>query len=264
MTRFDAALIVRAAMALSAITAVAACTSAPSDSSSTTTSATTTATTVTTTTKAPDAMATPSTPADTAWHALVDATNSSAAWRAYKTQAFPTTWHLADGVMSKTGSVEDLISRDDFGDFELAWDWKVSPGGNAGIFYRANEEYDKVYWSGTEYQLLDDAKHPDGKSRLTSAGAAYGLYPAPAGIVKAGGEWNSSRIIARGPHIEHWLNGKKLLEYEAWSPEWEAKVKAAKFSAYPNYGRAKRGHIGIQGDHDGALSIRNMRIRGLQ
>ena len=260
MTRLDATLIVRAAVALSAITAATACTSAPSSSGSTTT----TATTVTTTTSETAAMTTPAMTTDSAWHALVDATNSSSAWRAYKTDAFPASWHIADGVLSKTGSAEDLISRDEFGDFELSWDWKLSPGGNAGIFYRANEEYDKIYWSGTEYQLLDDAKHADGQSRLTSAGAAYELYPSPAGIVKAGGEWNSSRIIARGPHVEHWMNGKKLLEYEAWSPDWTAKVKASKFAAYPNYGRGKRGHIGIQGDHDGALSIRNMRIRGLQ
>jgi hypothetical protein len=87
------------------------------------------------------------------------------------------------------------------------------------------------------------------------------LYAPPAGVVKPGGEWNSSRIVARGAHVEHWLNGQKVVEYELWSPDWEAKVKASKFGEWPHYGRARTGHLGIQGDHDGALSIRNMRIR---
>ena len=200
--------------------------------------------------------------ADTAWRSLLDSTAS--AWRGYKTQTLPPGWSVKGGVLTKNGSVEDLISRDEFGDFELAFDWMLSPGGNAGVFYRATEEYDKVYWSGTEYQLLDDAKHADGKSRLTSAGANYGLYPSPAGIVKPGGQWNSSRIVARGAHVEHWLNGTKMVDYELWSPDWEAKVKASKFVEYPNYGRAKRGHLAIQGDHDGALSMRNIMIRELR
>ena len=114
-----------------------------------------------------------------------------------------------------------------------------------------------------EYQLLDDANAPDGKSRLTSAGAAYAIYPPPAGIVKPAGEWNSTRIVVNGAHVEHWLNGKKLLEYTLWSPDWEAKVKASKWSAVPTYGREKKGYIGIQGDHDGSLAIRNVRIKVL-
>ncbi|NUO62391.1 MAG: DUF1080 domain-containing protein [Gemmatimonadaceae bacterium] len=199
---------------------------------------------------------------DTAWRSLIDQ-SSAPAWRGYKSDEFPKGWSVKDGVLTKTGSVEDLVTRDQFGDFELSLDWMLSPGGNAGIFYRATEEYDKVYWSGPEYQLLDDARHPDGKSRLTSAGAAYGIYPSPAGIVKPAEQWNSTRIVVRGNHVEHWLNGQKVVEYDLGSPDWEAKVKASKFSAYPNYGRASQGHIAIQGDHDGALSIRNAKIRGL-
>jgi hypothetical protein len=125
------------------------------------------------------------------------------------------------------------------------------------------EEYEKVYWSATEYQLLDDANARDGQNRLTSAGANYGLYPAPAGALKPAGEWNTTRIVVRGNRAEHWLNGVKLLEYEYGSPDWEARVKASKFSAWPNYGRAKRGHIAIQGDHGGVLALRNVKIREL-
>ena len=197
------------------------------------------------------------------WRPLFDGTSTSA-WRGYKSPTFPAGWRIADGVLTKSGSVGDLVSKDQFGNFELALDWNLSTGGNAGIFYRGTEEYDHIYWSAPEYQLLDDANHPDGKSRLTSAGAAYALYPSPAGVVKPAGEWNSTLIVVNGSRVQHWLNGQRLLEYELGSPDWEAKVKASKFVAYPNYGRAPRGYIGIQGDHDGVLSIRNVRIREIK
>ena len=197
------------------------------------------------------------------WRSLFDGTSTSA-WRGYKSPTFPAGWSIVDGVLTKSGSVGDLISKEQFGNFELALDWNLSPGGNAGIFYRGTEEYDHIYWSAPEYQLLDDANHPDGKSRLTSAGAAYALYPSPAGIVRPAGQWNSTLIVVNGSRVQHWLNGQRLLEYELGSPDWEAKVKASKFVAYPNYGRAARGYIGIQGDHDGVLSLRNVRIRELK
>jgi hypothetical protein len=126
--------------------------------------------------------------------------------------------------------------------------------------YRGTEEYDHIYWSAPEYQLLDDALAPDGKSRLTAAGADYGLYPAPAGVVKAADSWNSTRIVVCGSHVEHWMNGTKLLEYELGSPDWAARVKASKFVAWPHYGTATRGYIGIQGDHAGSLALRRIRI----
>ena len=197
------------------------------------------------------------------WRSLFDGTSTSA-WRGYKSPTFPAGWSIVDGVLTKSGSVGDLLSKEQFGNFELALDWNLSTGGNAGIFYRGTEEYDHIYWSAPEYQLLDDANHPDGKSRLTSAGAAYALYPPPAGVVKPAGQWNSTLIVVNGNRVQHWLNGQKLLEYELGSPDWEAKVKASKFVEYPKYGRATRGYIGIQGDHDGVLSIRNVRIRELK
>lgn len=197
------------------------------------------------------------------WRSLTTA-DARATWRGYRSDAMPGGWTVTDGVLSKTAGVPDLVSRDEFGDFELEWEWKLARGGNAGVFYRASEEYDHVYWSGTEYQLLDDPNAPDGRSRLTSAGAVYGLYPAPEGALKPAGAWNASRIVARGAHVEHWLNGRKLAEYEAWSPDWETRVRGSKFAAWPNYGRARRGRLGIQGDHAGELSIRNMRIRELR
>lgn len=196
------------------------------------------------------------------WRSLFDGT-STAAWRGYKEATVPAGWQIVDGVLTKKGSVGDLMTKDQFRNFELALDWKLSPGGNAGVFYRGTEEHDHIYWSAPEYQLLDDAGHPDGQSRLTSAGSDYALYPSPAGIVKAADQWNSTLIVVNGNTVQHWLNGQKLLEYELGSADWQAKVKASKFVAYPKYGMAPKGYISIQGDHDGALSIRNVRIREL-
>lgn len=193
------------------------------------------------------------------WKLLFDG-HTLEQWRGYKEEGLPKGWNVEHGVVVKPAGANDIITREEFGDFELSLDWKLTSGGNAGIFYRATEEYPKVYWSGPEYQLLDDAHAPDGGNRLTSAGAAYGLYPSPAGIVKPAGEWNTARIVVKGNHVEHWLNGTRLLSYELKSADWTAKVKASKFNDWPHYGLAARGHIGIQGDHNGRLELRNIRI----
>jgi hypothetical protein len=194
------------------------------------------------------------------WRALFDG-KSLDAWRGYKTDKVPSGWRVAGGELVKDAPVADIVSKEEFGDFELELEWKIGEAGNSGIFYRGTEEYDHIYWSGPEYQLLDDIKGADNKSRLTCAGAAYALYPSPSGHLKPVGEWNQTRIVAKGPHVEHWLNGVKLLEYELWSPDWETKVKNSKFAKYPNFGRAKRGHIALQGDHSGTLAFRNIRVR---
>src|SRR5947208_3054715 len=196
----------------------------------------------------------------TVWRVLFDGTSLDA-WRGYKTGKVPAGWRIADGSIVKDAPVGDIVSKDEFGDFELELEWKIGEAGNSGIFYRGTEEYDHIYWTGPEYQLLDDEKAADNKTRLTCAGAAYALYPSPPGHLKPVGQWNTTRIVAKGAHVEHWLNGVKLLEYELWSPDWEAKVKASKFKDYPNYGRAKRGHIALQGDHAGTLAFRNIRVR---
>ena len=200
--------------------------------------------------------------APSGWRVLFDG-KSLDAWRGYKGEAVPTGWHIADGTLTKETPVADTVSKDQFGDFELELEWKIGEAGNSGILYRGTEEYEHIYWSAPEYQLLDDAKASDSTSRLTCTGAAYGIYPSPEGHLKPVGEWNKSRIVARGAHIEHWLNDFKLLEYELWSPDWEARVKASKFADWPHYGRSKKGHIALQGDHNGVLAFRNIRIREL-
>ena len=194
---------------------------------------------------------------DSAWRSLVSLDN----WRGYRTQSAPTGWSANDSIITKSGVGQDIVSRETFTDFELAFDWMLDAGGNSGIFYRATEEYNKIYWSAPEFALLDNARHPDGRNPLTTAGAAHSLYAPPPGVVRPAGEWNETRVLVRGTHAEHWLNGQKVVEFDYGSPDFNARVAKSKFAVWPNFAKATRGVIGIQGDHIGVLSIRNIRIR---
>jgi hypothetical protein len=196
------------------------------------------------------------------WHVLLN-WDSAPDWRGWKEQGLPTGWRVAGGVLSKEGQVDDLVTIESYGNFELELEWKIGKGGNSGVFYRGTREYTRIYWSAPEYQLLDDEFAEDGQSRLTAAGADYDLYPSPAGVVRPFGHWNRTRIIVRGAHVEHWLNGRKIVEYELNSDDWKAKVAGTKFATYPHYGQAPSGLIGLQGDHPGALAVRGIRIRKL-
>jgi len=193
------------------------------------------------------------------WTLLFDGATTRG-WRGYRRADMPAGWQVEDGALTRVAEAGDIITEGMFGDFELALEWKVAPGGNSGIFFRVTEEGEYSYHTGPEMQVLDDAAHRDGQSRLTSAGAAYGLYPAPAGVVKPAGEWNAARLVVHGPHVEHWLNGVKLLEYELQSPDWEARVAASKFTEWPGYGRAPRGHIALQ-DHGDRVAFRSIKLR---
>jgi hypothetical protein len=210
---------------------------------------------------------TPSTPTLTAeeraagWRPLFDG-STLAGWHVYHSTGTQTGWRAADGMISRVGRAGDLVTDEQFGNFDVALDWKVQPGGNSGIIYRVGDEGEATYMTGPEFQVLDDARHADGKDPLTSAGAVYGLYPAPRGIVKPAGEWNSARILVNGNHVEHWLNGTRMAQYELGSSEWSQKVAASKFSAWPGYGKSARGRIALQ-DHGDSVSYRNIRIKVL-
>ncbi len=196
------------------------------------------------------------------WRALLE-DHGAPAWRGWKEQGLPAGWHVDGGVLHKDGPVDDLVTNEKFGNFELELEWKIGKAGNSGIFYRGTREYDHIYWSAPEYQLLDDANAEDGKSPLTAAGSDYALYGVPPGVEKPFDHWNRTRLVVRGNHVEHWLNGTKVVEYDFGSEDWKKRVAASKFAKYPNYGLAVSGLIGIQGDHPGALAIRRIRIREL-
>jgi hypothetical protein len=196
------------------------------------------------------------------WRVLFDG-RTTAGWRGYKQQSVPNGWTVVDGELARVGRGGDLITVEQFGDFELALEWKVGPAGNSGVFYRLTEEGEETYHTGIEMQVLDDAGHADGGARLTSAGSLYGLYPAPAGVVRPAGEWNSARIVARGNHVEHWLNGQRIVEAELWGDDWNARLAASKFTQWPGFARSPRGHIGLQ-DHGDPVRYRNIKLRELR
>lgn len=195
------------------------------------------------------------------WRSLFDG-RTTAGWRGYRMDAMPGGWEVVDGALTRTGGGGDIVTTETFANFELELEWKVGPGGNSGIMFRVVEDYNATFKSGPEMQVLDDSAHRDGASRLTAAGANYGLHPAPAGVVKPAGEWNAVRLVVDGAHVEHWLNGVKVVEYELWAPEWEAMVAASKFAQWPGYGLARAGHIALQ-DHGDWVAYRNIRIRVL-
>jgi len=195
------------------------------------------------------------------WQALIQG-DSAPLLTGWKHPGLPAGWTVHDGVLSKGGPVDDLVSTRKYKDFDLRLEWKIGKEGNSGIFYRATHQYDEIYWTGPEYQLLDDQNAPDGKHRITAAGSVYGMYPAPpTGVAHPYGQWNTARIVVRGDHVTYWMNGHRIVDYDLHSPEWKKRVAGSKFAAYPGYGMAAEGLIGIQGNHPGAVAIRNMRIR---
>ncbi len=198
---------------------------------------------------------------DEGWRSLFDGQTTNG-WREFRKPAIRDGWRVVDGALTRVAEGGDIVTTDQFANFELALEWKVAPGGNSGIFYRVSEEGQSVWETGPEMQILDDERHADGKSRLTSAGSNYALYGAPAGIVKPAGEWNAARLLVNGNHVEQWLNGTKVVEFELGSSDWEEKVRASKFSALPRYGRERSGHIALQ-DHGDWVAFREIRIRVL-
>lgn len=205
------------------------------------------------------------------WQLLFDGASTDG-WRGYNRDAFPEAgWGVADGnliVMASDGSEEgmggDIVSEGEFSNFELLFEFLVTPVGNSGVFYRVEENPELVMWQvAPEYQVLDDSAYiamgdMDMHKHLT--GDNYDLQASVVTASNPIGEWNQGRILVDGTHVEHWLNGQKTVEYEYFSPEWEAQVAASKFAPHEQYGRALAGRIGIQ-DHGHELRYRNIKIR---
>ena len=194
------------------------------------------------------------------WRLLFDGTLSG--WKGYRREDVPGGWTVQGDALAFTPGVEagDLMTVDQYGDFELVFEWKVLEGGNSGVFYRATEAERSPYWTGPEYQVLDNERHADGANPETSAGSNYALHAPAEDVTRPAGEWNRARIVAKGADVEHWMNGVRLLTYELWSDEWRETVMRSKFSEWPGYGMAPRGHIGLQ-DHGDPVWYRNVKIR---
>jgi len=153
------------------------------------------------------------------WRLLFDG-RTTAGWRGYRKTAMPEGWQVIDGALTRTGAGGDIVTVEQFGSFELAFEWTIAPAGNSGVMFRVTEERDYPWQSGPEYQIL-------------------------------------------GNHVEHWLNGEKVVAYEIGSPDWIERVKKSKFAKYENWGLAPRGHIALQ-DHGDRVAYRNIKIRATQ
>ncbi len=190
-------------------------------------------------------------------------------WKGYNLDTVPDNWSVEEGCLVCLGKGSDLrgdlITVDEFGDFDLKLEWKLSPGGNSGIFYRVVEDprYKTPYVTGPEYQLIDQLGWKGEKlADWQTTGAAYAVYPPQNPKIKPALEWNTAEIVAKGAHVIHYLNGEKVVEYDLWSDDWKERVKNSKWQNHPEYGQAKKGHIGLQ-DHGSKIWFRNIKIKEL-
>jgi hypothetical protein len=186
-------------------------------------------------------------------------------WRQYGKQMPPGEgWQVQDGILKKIAKKRggDIIHTNKFDDFELYWEWRVEPKANNGIKYLVTEA--RSNGPGHEYQMIDDAEGDDAKSAKRRTASFYDvLPPAEPKPLKKAGEWNSSRVLIKGNHVEHWLNGAKVLEYELGSDELKAAIAQSKFKNARGFGEKIRGHIMLT-DHGDEAWFRNIMARELK
>lgn len=189
-------------------------------------------------------------------------------WHMFNSDKTPTAWKVEDGtlVFDKTaGEGGDLVTNEEFESFELKLDWKISKNGNSGLFFYVIEDkkYKTVYLTGPEMQILDDAGHPDAQIEKHRAGDLYDLIACKYVTVKPAEEWNQARLIVNKGKVEHWLNGRKVVEYEMWTDEWKKLVAGSKFKEMPDFGTARKGRLALQ-DHGDKVWFKNIKIRVLK
>ncbi len=198
------------------------------------------------------------------WVLLFDG-KSMDAWRTYRNQP-DDSWEVKEGQLHcKTegvGKRADLVTREPYASFELQIDWKVDKGANSGILYHVLENHGASYETGPEYQLIDDRGYPDKLEDWQHSGADYAMHPPLVDASRPAGEYNHTRLVVQGDHVEHWLNGQKVADFHAWTPEWEQLKKEGKWKDHPDYGMARSGVIALQ-DHGGGLWFKNIKIRRL-
>ena len=225
------------------------------------------------------------TPAEraTGWHLLFDG-KTFAGWRGVGYDTVPTAhWVIVDGAIKKVASGNvprvadgrplaggDLMTVDSFADFELSFEWRVTPGANSGVKYNVSETMSTAQGGsggpshsalGFEYQILDDARHEDGKLPSHRSAALYDLI-APSATPRPVGQWNGSRILFRGNHGEHWLNGMKVVEFDLGTARMDSLLAASKYKTIPRFGAKRRGHIVLQ-DHGDEVYYRDIKVRSL-
>lgn len=198
------------------------------------------------------------------WRLLFDGASLDG-WRGYQRDSIPGGWTVEEGAIHFEGDGPNsttIISTDTYDHFELRIEWKISPKGNSGILYRATEEGEDPYRTGPEYQLLDNAVLDSVTGAKNQTGALYGLYAPPEDVTRPVGQYNETRILVRGTHVEHWLNGTKLLEAEIGSESWTERVTGTKFADWSKFAQATEGHIALQ-DHGHPVWFRDIKLRPL-
>jgi len=202
---------------------------------------------------------------DNEWVSLTDAAD----WRGYNMDSLPGNWSIKNNVIECFGKAGDrggdIISKVQYDNFELSLEWKISKGGNSGIFYHVVEDtiYHSPYQTGPEYQVLDDVGFDGPLEDWQMAGANYAMHVAnDKKILKPAGEWNSTRIIFNKGKVSHWLNGKKIVEFDKNSNDWKEKRNSGKWNDYPDYGKANSGFLALQ-DHGAGVWFRAIKVRRL-
>jgi hypothetical protein len=202
------------------------------------------------------------TPAEKAggWKLLFDG-KTTAGWKGFKTDAPDAGWTVKDGVLGPTKGVsKDIVTKENFENFDLTFDWKISPMGNSGVMYHVIPVGDETYQSGPEYQLLDNAH---GEQPVEQASAAYYLFAPSMDMTKPVGQWNHGRIVVDHGKVQHWLNGMKVVEYDLNSDAFKARVAATKFKRWPQFATGKSGAIALQ-MHGDPVWFENIKIKVLK
>lgn len=203
------------------------------------------------------------------WIKLFDGKNLNG-WHLYNSKAPIKNWTIEDGALVCLGAKEasgsgDIVTDQVFRDFELRWDWKVDTGSNSGVLYHIVEDpkYKRAIETAPEYQIIDDVTYPDKLQPFQLTGADYDMHLPPVNkILMPVGEWNTSKIIFKKGKVEHWLNGKRIIRFQAWSEDWKLKKAASKWKDLPDYGMSPVGRIGLQ-DHGNKAYFKNIEIREL-
>lgn len=203
------------------------------------------------------------------WISLFDG-KSLAGWHGFNKTGEIKNWKIEGSAMVCLGAAKDahggdIVSDKEYENFELKWQWKVTKGANSGVMYHVieNPKYQAPYETGPEYQIIDDIGFPDKLEEWQKAAADYAMYtPNDKKKLNPVGEWNTSKIVFNKGHVEHWLNGKKVVEFEAWNDAWKKKRDEGKWKDYPDYGSAKKGRIALQ-DHGNKVYFKNIMIREL-
>lgn len=188
-------------------------------------------------------------------------------WHGFNKTGAITNWIVEDGALVCLGAAEgdtggDIVTDQEFGNFELSWEWKVDKGSNSGVMYHVIEDpkYKAPYETGPEYQIIDDIGFPGKLEEWQKAGADYAMnLPNEKKQLNPVGEWNTSKIIFNNGHVEHWLNGEKIVEFEKGSDAWNKEKAEGKWKDFPDYSIANKGRIALQ-DHGNKAYFKNITI----